>query len=109
MNDMTQRLEALLASGKDSAMLRCTLGKIYLEAGDPGVARGHLLQATALDAGYSVAWKLLGRACLDLGDAQAAREAWNKGLDCARDKGDAQVIKELGVFLKRLDKASGTS
>ncbi|CAB5722625.1 Putative Zn-dependent protease, contains TPR repeats [Delftia tsuruhatensis] len=107
MNEMTQRLEALLASGKDSAMLRCTLGKTYLEADSPEVARAHLAKATALDPGYSVAWKLLGKACLQMGDQAAAREAWTAGLDCAQGKGDAQVVKELGVFLRRLERSDG--
>lgn len=104
MNEMTQRLEGLLAAGKDSALLRCTLGKAYLEGQGLDVARSHLLRATELDPGYSVAWKLLGRTLLAMGDVQGARQAWNAGLACAQEKGDAQVLKELGVFLKRLDK-----
>jgi len=104
MNEMTQRLEGLLASGKDSALLRCTLGKTYLENEAPEVAHSHLERATELDPGYSVAWKLLGRALLALGDAAGARRAWNTGLACAQQKGDAQVVKEIGVFLKRLDR-----
>jgi predicted Zn-dependent protease len=64
----------------------------------------HLLRATELDPGYSVAWKLLGKARLALGDIQGARLAWNAGLACAQEKGDAQVLKEIGVFLKRLDR-----
>lgn len=104
MNEMTQRLEGVLATGKDSALLRCTLGKAYLESDAPDVAQAHLQRATELDPGYSVAWKLLGRALLVLGDAAAARQAWNTGLACAQEKGDAQVVKEIGVFLKRLDK-----
>lgn len=106
MNEMTQRLEDLLASGKESAMLRCTLGKTYVEAGMPEVAVAHLQRAVELDPGYSVAWKLLGKACLDRGDAHAARDAWDKGLACAQAKGDAQVVKELGVFLRRLDRSA---
>ena len=68
------------------------------------VAREHLKQAVALDAAYSVAWKLLGKVELALGDTQAARAAWQQGLACAEAKGDAQVVKELQVFLRRLDK-----
>ncbi len=104
MNDMTRRLEALLARGKDSAMLRCSLGKAYAEEGAAQLARSHLLRAVELDPGYSVAWKWLGKAALALGDAAAARQAWDSGRACALAKGDAQVAKELAVFLKRLDK-----
>lgn len=104
MNTMTERLEALLAAGKDTALLRYTLGQAYAEAGEPQIARDHLLRATALDPAYSVAWKALGKAWLALGDAAAAREAWHQGMACAQARGDAQVVKELGVFLRRLDK-----
>lgn len=104
MNPMVRNLEAMLAAGKDSALLRCTLGKAYADDGQAQVARAHLLRATELDPAYSVAWKLLGKVQLALGDAQAARQAWRKGLACAETRGDAQVVKELGVFLRRLEK-----
>lgn len=107
MYGMTQRLEALLASGKDSALLRCSLGKAYADAGDMQTARSHLQEAVVLDPGYSVAWKLLGKAALEQGDGEAAREAWTRGVACAQAKGDAQVLKELAVFLRRLDKRQG--
>ena len=104
MNPMVGNLEKLLAQGKDGALLRYTLGKTYADAGQMEIAREHLLQATALDANYSVAWRQLGKVELALADLQAARHAWQQGLACAQAKGDAQVVKELQVFLRRLDK-----
>ncbi len=106
MNPMVDKLQAMLAAGKDSALLRYTLGKAFLDAGQLEVAREHLLSATQQDAQYSVAWKSLGKACLELNDVAAARKAWEQGLVCAEAKGDAQVAKELTVFLRRLDKAA---
>ncbi|MEG3002005.1 MAG: hypothetical protein RR855_15800 [Comamonas sp.] len=108
MNPMTQRLQALLEAGKETALLRYTLGKAALDDDQAAAALEHLLRATALDAHYSVAWKLLGKAQLALGDTAAARQAWESGLACAQDKGDAQVVKELSVFLKRLNKQQGS-
>jgi predicted Zn-dependent protease len=107
MNPMVRNLEAMLAAGKDSALLRCTLGKAYLDDGQAQVACEHLLHATQLDPDYSMPWKLLGKARLALGDARAARQAWDRGLACAQEKGDAQVVKELQVFLRRLGKDAG--
>ena len=104
MNDMTSRLEAMLASGKETSLLRYTLGKNYLDAEQYAAAREHLQRAVELDPQYSVAWKFLGKAALESGDPAAARDAWNRGLACAEARGDAQVVKELGVFLRRLDK-----
>ena len=71
---------------------------------DGAKASEHLQRAVALDPHYSVAWKLLGKARLAQGEPAAAREAWNQGIASAEAKGDAQVVKELRVFLKRLDK-----
>ena len=107
MNPMVQNLEKLLASGKDGALLRYTLGKAYADDEQMAVARTHLQQATLQDPAYSVAWKQLGKAELALGDTDAARKAWEQGMACAQAKGDAQVVKELQVFLKRLDKQAG--
>ena len=104
MNPMVGNLEKLLAQGKDGALLRYTLGKAYADEEQMALAREHLQQAVALDAAYSVAWKQLGKVELALGDTQAARTAWQQGLACAEAKGDAQVVKELQVFLRRLDK-----
>lgn len=107
MNPIVERLEALLAAGKETALLRCTLGQSALDAGDGAKASEHLQRAVALDPHYSVAWKLLGKARLAQGEPAAAREAWNQGIASAEAKGDAQVGKELRVFLKRLDKQEG--
>ena len=104
MNPMIARLEAMLASGTDNALLRFTLGKAALDDERPADALPHLMRATELDPQHSVAWKLLGKAHLALDDAAAARAAWNQALVCAQAKGDGQVEKELGVFLRRLDK-----
>jgi len=109
MNPMVRNLENMLAAGKDSALLRYTLGKAYADEGQEQLACSHLQQATRLDPGYSVAWKQLGKVQLALGDAEAARQAWQQGLACAQARGDAQVVKELQVFLRRLDKQSGAA
>jgi len=98
------RFEALLAQGKDSALLRFSLGMQYLEA-EPARAAGHLRRAVEQDAGYSAAWKLLGKALEAMGDAAGAVQAYENGIAAADAKGDKQASREMGVFLKRLRKA----
>ena len=102
---MLDSLEKMLAKGVDNALLRFGLGKGYLDLGDNLKAAEHLQRCVAFDPKYSAAWKLLGKAQLALALIDAARAAWTQGLRCAEAKGDAQVVKELGVFLRRLDKA----
>jgi len=105
--DAGQRFEALLASGKDGALLRFSLGMHYLAAGEPARAAGHLRRAVEQDPAYSAAWKLLGKALAESGDAEGARQAYREGIEAAGRKGDKQAAKEMTVFLRRLDKPPG--
>ena len=104
-----QRFEALLASGKDNAMLRFTLGMHYLHAGDAALAATHLRRAVEQDAGYSAAWKLLGKALAASGERDAALAAYRSGIEAATRRGDKQAVKEMTVFLRRLEKDAGPS
>jgi len=101
---MRERLEKLLAQGRDSALLRFGLGDTYLKEHDAEQAALYLAQATQQQAGYSAAWKLLGKALYQLGRLDEAQAAWTTGVTVAQQQGDLQAIKEMTVFLKRLQK-----
>ncbi len=106
MPDVRGNLEALLARGQDNALLRFSLGNLYLQRDDPAAAVAHLQQAVAHDATYSAAWKLLGRALLGNGDNDGARRAWEQGIEVASARGDMQAVREMQVFLRRLERDS---
>ena len=57
-----ESFEKLLAAGKDSALLRFSLGNEHLKAGDAPRAAEHLARAVALDPDFTAAWKLYGKA-----------------------------------------------
>ncbi|MEP7327710.1 MAG: tetratricopeptide repeat protein [Betaproteobacteria bacterium] len=101
--------ERMLAAGKDGALLRYSLGNEYLKAADGVRAAQHLQQAVVLDPGYTAAWKLLGRALTDNGDAEGALSAFRAGIEIAQRKGDKQAGREMEVFVKRLKKLQGTA
>lgn len=101
------RFLALVGSPRDGALLRYALGNEYLKAGDAAGAVPHLREAVTRDPRHSAAWKLLGRALADTGDATAARAAWIDGIAAADAAGDRQAAKEMQVFVKRLDRAAG--
>ena len=105
--DAVERFEAMLASGKDNALLRFGLGNEYLKAGDAGRAAEHLARAVAHDPGYSAAWKLLGKALVQSGRDAEAAQAYRSGIEAAERRGDKQAAREMAVFLKRLEKAAG--
>ena len=99
-----ENFEAMLRAGKDSAVLRFSLGNAYLEQGDSQAAIQHLRSAVAHDANYSAAWKLLGKALTASGELDEALKVYRQGIHVAEAKGDIQAAKEMRVFLKRLEK-----
>lgn len=101
---IVQNLEKMLASGKDNALLRFSLGNEYMKLGDTQTATQHLQQAVKHDPDYSAAWKLLGKALSDSGRWPEALDAYRLGVAVAEKKGDKQAAKEMAVFAKRIEK-----
>ncbi|MCC5862653.1 MAG: tetratricopeptide repeat protein [Gammaproteobacteria bacterium] len=104
MSRVRDNLETMLARGQDNALLRFSLGNLCLQADDAAAAVTHLEQATSHDPDYSAAWKLLGKARLQAGDAPGAGDAWRQGIAVAERRGDKQAAREMAVFLRRLDR-----
>ena len=100
-------LEKLLGGPRDGSLLRYSLGNEWLKAGDAAKAAGYLREAVTQDPKYSAAWKLLGKALAEAGQAAEALEAYRQGIAVAEEKGDVQAAKEMGVFAKRLHKMLG--
>lgn len=101
---LRENLESMLAAGNDTALLRFTLGNEYLKVDDAKAASTHLRCAVEQDPNYSAAWKLLGKALDAAGDGAGAMDAWTRGRAAAEHGGDIQAAKEMGVFLRRLQK-----
>jgi len=104
MTDMIDNLEKMLASGKDNALLRYTLGSHYLKAGDARRAVEHLRESVRLDPAYSAAWKVYGKSLAAADDLAGARDAYMAGIQAAGKKGDMQAAREMQVFLKRVQR-----
>lgn len=103
---MIERLEQLLAAGKDDAGLRFALASRYFASGDIESALAHAEIAVELDAGYSAAWRLLGQIQTAAGQELEAAESYRRGIAAAESRGDQQAGKEMRVFLKRLQSSS---
>ena len=99
-----QNLLKLLASGRDDALLRFSLGNEYLKAGEHASAAEHLRVAVERDPAYSAAWKLLGKALHETGAAAEALTAYREGIAVAERKGDKQAAKEMTVFARRIER-----
>ena len=101
---VVQNLEKLLSQGKDSALLRFSLGAEYLKLRQTWVAVYQLRRALEMDPNYSAAWKLLGKALTDAGVLRDALDAYRRGVEIAERRGDKQAAKEMAVFAQRLEK-----
>ena len=97
-------LEKLLSQGRESALLRFSLGNEYLKLREIWVAIFHLKRALELDPNYSAAWKLLGLALAEGGLLNQALDTYRRGIDVAQRRGDQQAVKEMTVFARRLEK-----
>ena len=97
--------ERMLASGKDNALLRYSIGNEHLKAGDWDAAIDALAHAVALDATYTAAWKLYASALEHSGRHGEALDAYRRGIVVARQKGDRQAEKEMTVFARRIERA----
>lgn len=104
---MKEQLESMLASGKDTALLRFSLGEILFKQDQPDQAAEHLKQAVTQDPEYAAAWKLYGQALEASGEAQAAIDAFDRGIEAARVRGNNQAMKEMTVFRKRIIRKQG--
>ena len=103
---LRRNLETMLQRGQDSPLLRFSLGSECLKEGDVVAAIGHLREALEQNPSYSAAWKLLGEAYTRSGARDRAAEVYRKGIETAMAKGDVQAAKEMGVFLRRIEKQS---
>jgi predicted Zn-dependent protease len=105
--DPLENFLAMLAAGRDNALLRYSIGNEYLKHGKPADAVPHLQQAVEHDPKYSAAWKLLGRALAESSQLDEALAAYRQGIAVAEAHGDVQAAKEMGVFARRIQKQLG--
>lgn len=104
MTALIKNLEAMLAAGRDDALLRFSLGTALLGEKQVQQAIGHLERAVTIQPGYSAAWKMLGRAYAMKGDDDQAARAYRSGIAIADQRGDKQAAREMRVFLRRIEK-----
>lgn len=101
-----RQFEKLIEAEPDDTLLRFGFARMLLGANLAADAVPHLERAVAVDPTYSAAWKELGRARAAAGDADGARDAFERGIPTAEAKGDLQAAKEMRVLLGRLTTGS---
>jgi predicted Zn-dependent protease len=94
----------LLEKDPDNPMILYSLGNELFKEGRHPEAREHLTRAVENKPDYSVAYRTLGRAHYELHENAEARRVFTKGREVAIVNGDLQTVREIDVFLRRLDK-----
>ena len=94
----------LLEKDPDNPMILCSLGIELFKGGRYPEAREHLRRAIENKPDYSVAYRMLGRTHYELHENAEARHVFAKGREVAQENGDLQTVREIDVFLRRLDR-----
>ncbi len=100
---MRERLQKLLAAHPERVDLALALAQLCLREKDFDAALGYAQQAIDGNSRYSAALLAAGQAAQALGDQQAARHWYERGLAAAADQGDKQIERQISVFLKRME------
>jgi len=94
----------LLEKDPGNPMVLYSIGNELFKEGCYAEARDHLRRAVENKPDYSVAYRMLGRAHYELREDNEARSVFLKGKEVAQENGDLQTVKEIDVFLRRLQK-----
>ncbi len=94
----------LLERDPQNPMVLYSLGNELFKEERYEEARIHLQRAVENKPDYSVAYRMLGRAHYELHEDTDARAVFLKGREVAGENGDLQTVKEIDVFLRRLQK-----
>ncbi|MFN0153676.1 MAG: tetratricopeptide repeat protein [Gaiella sp.] len=101
-------LRAILSRDENDEVSWFGLGRALLELDRAAEARDAFSQALRIKPDYTAAYRDLGRASLESGDAPAARETLERGIEVAERTGDLQTRREMEVFLKRARRRPGS-
>lgn len=80
----------------------------YSASGQHDKAADDAELATAVDPKYSKAWSRLGLARFDMGDYNAAKEAYEKGIEAEGNGGSDAMKRGLETSTRKLEEASRT-
>jgi uncharacterized protein HemY len=100
----TEMFRKLLERDPENPMILFSLGNELFMEGEYAEARDHLRRAVENKPDYSVAYRTLGRAHYELHENAEARRVFTEGRDVAQRNGDLQTVREIDVFMRRLEK-----
>ncbi len=100
----SEMFRRLLERAPENPMVLYSLGSELYKEERYSEAREYLSRAVENKQDYSVAYRTLGRALYELGEDAEARRIFDQGRKIAERNGDLQTVKEIDVFVRRLEK-----
>jgi predicted Zn-dependent protease len=106
-NSRADMFRKLLERDPENPMVLYSLGNELFKERKYSEAREYLSRAVRNKPDYSVAYRTLGRTLNELGEDAEARRVFIEGREVAHKNGDLQTVKEIEVFVRRLEKREG--
>ena len=103
----TEMFFKLLERDPENPMVLYSLGSELFKKQKYSEAREYLTRAIRNKPDYSVAYRMLGRALYELREDAEARRVFAEGSEVAQRNGDLQTVREIDVFVRRLEKRDG--
>jgi len=100
--DRIERFLALTQADPTNELGFFSLGRAYIDAGQPENAIPALQRVLALNANFSKAYALLGTAQKSTGDVPGAIKTLTNGYRIANDRGDLMPRNDMAGMLKEL-------
>jgi predicted Zn-dependent protease len=97
-----EKLEAMLAEAPDDVFLQYALAMEFASANEPAQAAARLEALLRGDPHYVPAWFQLGRMLQLAGRLEQARQVLTRGMEYARQAGDAHAEAEMGALVEQL-------
>ena len=99
----------LLERDPENPMVLYSLGNELFKEEKHFEAREYLERAVRHKPDYSVAYRMLGPTLYELRQDTEARRVFAEGREVAERNGDLQTVKEIDVFVRRLQKREAGS
>ena len=97
-----ERFKGLTAADPTNELGFFSLGRAFIDAGQPAEAIPPLQRVIALNSGFSKAYALLGTAQRATGDEAGAVKTLTQGYRIAHDKGDLMPRNDMAMLLKEM-------
>jgi uncharacterized protein HemY len=105
----TDMFRKLLERDPKNPMVLYSLGNELFKEQRYSEAKTYLSRAVRNKPDYSVAYRTLGRVFYELHEDDEARRVFTQGREVADANGDLQTVKEIDVFVRRLERRQAGS